>query len=157
MTPPLSHSQGFAALSTEILKVGDVPAGAVAARVIILRNLRSEDSHSSAWGGVRGGSVLWTFDAAHPLISSGVLALSPRAGELAPGASAVILAVFHASADPAVIETDVACVVSATPAEAHARAEGALVRAARERLEKAARLAKLPLASRAVHESVATK
>jgi hypothetical protein len=137
---PVAHEdapEGFAALSCEWLRVGDVPAGGATCRFLLLRNVRPPPPPAGAAEPFPlTGPLHWAWDAAHPLVASGVLRFSPAAGTLAPGAAAVVCVHVAAGSAPCVVEADVAVVVSVTPEEQAARAAAMVTRALVERVSK---------------------
>ena len=95
-------------LSTEQLRLGDVPVSAQTHRVIVLRNLRgaavtlappdAPPGDDPATGGVPYGPLNFAWDAVHPLVSTGVVRLHPMAGTIAPGGAVVVRVTFTAPA-----------------------------------------------------------
>jgi hypothetical protein len=90
----------LASLSLDRLGLGKVPQRSVSRQLVVLRNLHAENAVDFEW------------EPDHPLITAGLVKLSPRRGRLAVGEHVICNLTFHASGQPIVINDDIQCVLT---------------------------------------------
>jgi len=90
----------LASLSLDRLGLGKVPQRSVTRQLVVLRNLHSDNAVDYEW------------EPDHPLITAGLVKLSPRRGRLAVGEHIMCKLTFHASGQPIVINDDIQCVLT---------------------------------------------
>jgi hypothetical protein len=97
--------ENFAWLSSELLRLGDVPVSAITHRVIVLRNLRGAstslarpDDEEGGESGVSSGPLSFAWDPVHPLVAAGVVRLHPMTGTVPAGGAVVVRVSFAAPA-----------------------------------------------------------
>ncbi|GLD93753.1 hypothetical protein PINS_up002358 [Pythium insidiosum] len=105
-------------LESDTLDLGHVPTFATVTRVLVLRNASTVASAGFEW------------DAAHPLVTRGVLLFSPARGELAPGQEQLVRVTLATSGEVLVVDHDVACRVTVLAAPSASPVKTSAVRAA---------------------------
>lgn len=90
----------LASLSLDRLGLGKVPQRSVSRQLVVLRNLHVQNAVDFEW------------EPDHPLITAGLVKLSPRRGRLAVGEHVICKLTFHASGQPIVINDDIQCVLT---------------------------------------------
>jgi len=90
----------LASLSLDRLGLGKVPQRSVTRQLVVLRNLHSQNAVDFEW------------EPDHPLITAGLVKLSPRRGRLGAGEHIMCKLTFNASGQPIVINDDIQCVLT---------------------------------------------
>eukprot|EP00937_MAST-01D_sp_MAST-1D-sp2_P000336 g336.t1 len=84
-------------LSLDRVRVGVLPQGGVSYQLVVVRNLSDT------------ATVMFEWDASHPLVESGLVRLHPQRGELAPAAQTACKLTITAVGQPRVIDDDLCC------------------------------------------------
>ncbi|KAK1944833.1 Cilia- and flagella-associated protein 65 [Phytophthora citrophthora] len=92
---------------SDCLDFGHVSMHSEANQLLVLQN---ESSSGNLEGASR--SFIFEWDSAHPLVTNGTIAFSPKRGELGPGEKALIRVSIHAEGGALVLNHDVACMVA---------------------------------------------
>jgi hypothetical protein len=112
--------EGAATLSNELASFGDIPAGGVLHKIVVIRNRRSDSFDYRGRKFPSSGPILFVWDSMHPLILSGELRIFPMSGTIEEGGAQVVRVSFE-SRTPQVVVADVACIITVSSTEQRKR------------------------------------
>ena len=95
----------FAALSLERLNMGRLPQRTIKSEMFVLRNQMKDSAMEFQW------------EAAHPLLTSGVVTIAPLSGRILPESFVAIKLTVVAQCAPCICDTQIAVLIRSTAKE----------------------------------------